>query len=159
MNSKGILTLTDKQLKLIEELGVFHEKSGIHPAAARILSLLMVSDKIELTFEEIYETLNLSKSATSNALNVLISTDKLENITKPGERRRYFRLRIKNLKEEIQKSLEGIHTLKLLLNKVVSLRTESTGEFNSSLEEVAQFLDFMHVELPRLFQKWETRNA
>jgi DNA-binding transcriptional ArsR family regulator len=159
MNSKTMLTLTDKQLKLIEELGVFYEKTGVHPAAARILSLLMVSDKIELTFEEIYETLNLSKSATSNALNVLINTDKLEYITKPGERRRYFRLRIKNLKEEIHKSLEGIYTFKLLLQKVVNLRTESTGDFNSSLEEVAQFLDFMHNELPRIFQKWESRTA
>ena len=159
MNSKTILTLTDKQLKLIEELGVFHEQNGVQPAAARILSLLLVSDKTELTFEEIYETLNLSKSATSNSLNFLINTEKLEYITRPGERKRYFRIKIRSLKEGIQKSLEGINAFNILLKKVVNLRTKSTGEFNSSLEEVAQFLDFIHTELPRLFQKWEARKA
>ena len=159
MISKAILPLTNKQLKLIEELGVFHEQNGVQPAAARILSLLLVSDKTELTFEEIYETLNLSKSATSNALNFLINTEKLEYITHPGERRRYFRIKIRSLKEGIQKSLEGINALNILLKKVVNLRTESTSEFNSSLEEVTQFLDFMHVELPRLFQKWEAQKA
>jgi hypothetical protein len=47
----------------------------------------------------------------------------------------------------------------MLLKKVVNLRTESTGEFNSSLEEVTQFLEFMQIELPRLFQKWEAQKA
>ena len=159
MNTKASIPLTDKQLKLIEELGVFHEQSGVQPAAARILSLLLVSDRIELSFEEIYETLNLSKSATSNALNSLISTQRLEYITKPGERKRYFRFKIRSLKEGIQKSLEGINAFNTLLKKVIALRTESTGEFNSDLDEVAQFLDFMQIELPRLFQKWETRKV
>src|SRR6187455_1480493 len=141
MNTKASIPLTDKQLKLIEELGVFHEQGGVQPAAARILSLLLVSDRIELSFEEIYETLNLSKSATSNALNFLIKTEKLEYITRPGERRRYFRFKIRSLKEGIQKSLEGIDAFNILLKKVVSLRTGSTGEFNSSLEDVTRFLD------------------
>src|SRR6187402_1614480 len=157
MKSTTILPLTDKQLKLIEELGVFQEQMGIQPAAARILSLLLVSDRTELTFEEIYETLNLSKSATSNALNFLINTEKLEYITKPGERRRYFRFKIKSLKEGIQKVLEGRNAFNLLLKQVVKLRPKSTGEFNSSLEEVTQFLDFMQTELPKLYQKWEAR--
>jgi hypothetical protein len=63
------------------------------------------------------------------------------------------------LKEGIQKSLEGISAFNILLKQVVILRTESTNEFNSSLEEVTQFLDFMHAELPRLFQKWESLKA
>ena len=74
MNSNIPIELADSKLKLVEELGVLHEQGGMQAAAARILSLLLVADQIELTFEEIYETLNLSKSATSNALNFLLST-------------------------------------------------------------------------------------
>src|SRR3954454_17436067 len=81
------IALTDNKLNLIEELGGLYEQGGMQPAAARILSLLLVSDQTELTFEEIYETLNLSKSATSNALNFLLSTGRVEYITHPGETR------------------------------------------------------------------------
>ncbi|HWJ26645.1 MAG TPA: hypothetical protein VNS32_08880 [Flavisolibacter sp.] len=149
--------LTDQKLKLIEELGVLHEQNGMQPAAARILSLLLVSDRTELTFEEIYETLNLSKSATSNALNFLLNTNKIEYITHSGERKRYFRFKMQSLKEGVQRSLTGIDSFNTLLKKVLDQRPVGTREFNSSLEEITQFLDFMKDELPLLFQKWEAR--
>jgi len=155
MNSRTSIQMTEKQLRLIEKLGVFYEKGGMQPAAARILALLLVSDNIELTFEEIYETLHLSKSATSNALNFLLNTDKLEYITQPGERRRYFRFKMRSLKEGVQKSLEGIAAYNILLKEVLAQRPESTEEFNASLEENSQFLEFIREELPKLFQKWE----
>ena len=101
MNSRSPVQMTEKQLRLIEKLGVFYEQQGLmQPAAARILALLLVSDSIELTFEEVYETLNLSKSATSNALNFLLNTEKVEYITQPGERRRYFRFKMRSFTQE-----------------------------------------------------------
>jgi DNA-binding transcriptional regulator GbsR (MarR family) len=151
------MELTDKKLRLIEEMGVLHEQGGMQPAAARILALLLVSDKTELTFEEIYETLKISKSATSNALNFLLSTDRVEYITNPGERRRYFRCKLKSLKDGVQKSLAGMEAYNTLLKKVLDQRPVGTREFNTNLEETTQFLDFLKEELPVLFQKWETR--
>jgi DNA-binding transcriptional regulator GbsR (MarR family) len=155
MNPRSAIVMTEKQLRLIEKLGVFYEKGGMQPAAARILALLLVSDNTELTFEEIYELLHLSKSATSNALNSLLNTERVEYITQPGERRRYFRFKMRSLKEGVQKSLEGITAYNVLLKEVLELRPENTGEFNASLEENSHFLDFIKDELPRLFQKWE----
>jgi DNA-binding transcriptional regulator GbsR (MarR family) len=151
------LELTHYKLKLIEELGVLHEK-GMQPAAARILALMLVSDQPELTFEDIHETLNLSKSATSNALNFLISTNKAEYITKPGERRRYFRCKLRSLNDGIQESLAGLDEYNNLLKKILAQRPAETKEFNASLEETTQFLDFIKSELPVLFQKWKSRN-
>ncbi len=149
--------LTDKKLRLIEELGVLYEQSGLQPAAARILALSIVSDKHELSFEEIHETLNISKSAASNAINFLLSTDRLEYTTNPGERKRYFRIKVNSLKDGIQKSLAGIETFNALLKQALEQRPEETKEFNASLAEITQFLDFLKMELPLLYQKWENR--
>jgi DNA-binding transcriptional regulator GbsR (MarR family) len=149
------IQLTDNKLKLIEELGVLYEQSGMQPAAARILSLLLISDQIELTFEEIYETLHLSKSATSNALNYLLSTARVEYITHPGERRRYFRCKLQSLKDGVQRSMTSIGAFNVILKKVLAQRPHSSKEFNASLEEITEFLDFMIAEIPALFQKWE----
>lgn len=153
------IELTEKKLKLIEELGVLVEQGGIQPAAARILSLLIVSDKTELTFEEIYETLNMSKSAASNAINFLISTDRVEYITQPGERRRYFRCKLKSIKDNVQKSLAGMDAVNIVLKKVLDQRPVGTKEFNTNLEELTQFMDFMKQELPVLIQKWEAQKS
>jgi len=155
MISNMPVELTDSKLKLVEELGVLHEQSGMQQAAARIISLLLVSDKTELTFEEIYDTLNLSKSATSNAINFLLSTGRVEYITHPGERRRYFRCKLQSLKEGVQKSLAGIGAYNAAFKKVLAQRPNGTKEFNRSLEEVTEFLDFIVTEIPALFQKWE----
>src|SRR5690349_20114474 len=122
MDSDKLTHLNDSKLKLIEELGVLHEQSGMQPAAARIISLLLVSDQTELTFEEIYETLNLSKSATSNAINFLLSTGRAEYVTHPGERRRYFRCKLQSMKEGVQKSLAGIDAYSAAFKKVLAQR-------------------------------------
>lgn len=150
------IQLSDKKLKLIEELGMYFEKSGTPPAAARIYGLLMISDQNELTFEEIYETLNISKSAASNGINLLIGTDRVVYITRPGERKRYFRCKVQSLSEGVQRSLNNMEVFNSLLKEVLVQRSEETKEFNKGLEEVVDYLDFMRMELPALFKKWES---
>lgn len=147
--------LSESKLKLIEELGIHNEKSGMQPAASRVFALLMISDQNELSFEEIYETLNISKSAGSNAINLLIDTHRVEYITRPGERKRYFRIKVISLKEGVQRSLGNLEVFNSLLKQVLAERTKETKVFNEGLAEVVGFLDFMKKELPLLFQKWE----
>ena len=148
------IELNDKKRKLIEELGVLHEGSGMQPAAARIMALLMISDEAELTFEEIYGTLNMSKSAVSNALNFLLSTDRIEYTTHSGERKRYFRVKLKSIRDGVTKFLEGMTIYNELLKRVLDSRPVRTREFNSNLEEMIQFNDFIRQELPGLVEKW-----
>src|SRR5690554_6025423 len=99
--------INQNQKELVEKAGIIYEKDGLQPAASRILALLMVADNPELTFDEIREALNLSKSATSTAINLLITINRIEYITNPGERKRYFRLKIGNWKENFMDKIEG----------------------------------------------------
>lgn len=152
-----VVKLSDQQLELIEEFGIHYEKSGMQPAASRIFALLMICDQNELSFEEIYETLNISKSAVSNAINLMITTQRLEYITRPGERKRYFRCKVKSLKDGVQRSLNNMGVFNDLLKEVLKQRPSETKTFNDNLKEVVDFLDFMNIELPLLFQKWENK--
>lgn len=148
------LKLNDKQLALIEKLGLFFE-SGLQPAPARIAALLLVSDRLELTFDEIREVLNLSKSATSNALNFLLSMERIEYITKPGDRKRYFRSNLSDWKENMKTKFLEFEKVNALMQEVLDQRPHSTKDFNQGLEEFINFLGFMHKEIPALFKKWE----
>lgn len=149
------MNLSEKQKEVIEKMGITQEKYGFQPAAARIMGLLYVSDSTELTFEQITETLKISKSATSNAINLLLQTRMIEYTTYLGDRKRYFRLKISNWRENFAKKIEEMTNLNLVLEEVLKVRTKETVAFNNSLEEFIDFLNFMNKQLPTLLQKWE----
>jgi DNA-binding transcriptional regulator GbsR (MarR family) len=147
--------VTQKQKELIERTGVFFERQGFSPAVARISSLMLVSDKLELTFEEIYETLNLSKSSASNAINFLLHTNKIEYMTKPGDRKRYFRAPLKGWETMLKERFQGFSPYVSYLQEIYDQRTKETKAFNADLKEVIEFIAFMSKELPSLFEKWQ----
>ena len=147
--------VTEKQLSLIERLGVFYEQEGFHPAGARVLALLLIADTNELTFDEIKDVLNISKSATSTAINLLITTKRVEYLTRPGERKRYFKATISNWKKHMKEKLEGITTINSLMQEIINQRPSSTKDFNNSLKELNSFMFFFQKEIPHLIERWK----
>jgi hypothetical protein len=47
-NMSNKISLRKRQVELIEESAILHEKAGMQPAMAKIISLLYVSDETEL---------------------------------------------------------------------------------------------------------------
>lgn len=152
------MLLTEKQKELIEKLGVFHEKAGIPPTEARVAALLMISDVTELTFDEIRETLQVSKSATSNAINTLLLTKRIDYITKPGDRKRYFRSNLINWKKNAKQTFDAILSISNIMKEILEVRNPDTIKFNNDLAEVIDFTDFLHEELSKIFLKWRHKN-
>lgn len=149
--------ITQAQKELVEKLGVFYEKSGMQPAACRVLALTIVSDQTELTFDEIMNTLGISKSAASGAINLLLTANRLEYITRPGDRKRYFRAKILNWKVDMLHNMSQMTSVGVLLKEINKQRPKSTKEFNSTLAEMISFLDFLNGEIPSLLKKWESK--
>lgn len=151
------MKLSEKQKVMVESVGISHEKAGMQPAAARIMGLLYVADKPELTFDEITECLQIAKSATSNALHLLLQADHIEYTTYLGDRKRYFRLKVSNWRGSFAKRIESMTDFNKILRQVLEVRTPDTSEFNNNLNELIDFLDFVNQELPGLLQKWENK--
>ncbi|HZJ36616.1 MAG TPA: winged helix-turn-helix domain-containing protein [Gillisia sp.] len=77
--------------ELVEKLGVNFEKlNKLAPVAARIFATLILTEKKGITFEELVEELNASKSTISTHLEHLQSLNKISYETRPGDRKRYF---------------------------------------------------------------------
>lgn len=156
---EATVSLDEDKRQLIEEVGVFMEKQGMQPAAARILGLLLVSEEPELSFDQIRNALQLSKSAVSNALNTLLTKKSIEYITKPGDRKRYFRDRVINWKEGMKENMEVVQQHSDLFKRVLKQRPGDTVEFNQKLKEVIDFMDFLAKRLPDLFEEWENKRS
>ncbi|MBD1396484.1 MarR family transcriptional regulator [Pontibacter sp. JH31] len=149
------MALSEKQRQLIEEIGIYHENNGFQPAVARVMGLLLVSNTPELSFDEISETLNISKSATSNALNMLLNTGHIEYTTFSGDRKRYFRIRSSNWRDHFAKKMEDLSVLNCLLKKVLEVRKRENPMYDQKLNDFISFLDYMKGELPRMIEEWE----
>ncbi len=149
------MNVTIAQKRLIEKLGVFFEGQGRTPAEARIIGLLLVADQLEMTLEEIQQTLSISKSAVNNAMNVLLLTQQVEYVTKPGDRKKYYRSKIEqwmsHVEQHVEKSLEG----RILLREALEQRTKSTKEFNVALKDIIDFMEFVQAHQLDLFAKWK----
>ncbi|MFD1185874.1 GbsR/MarR family transcriptional regulator, partial [Pontibacter rugosus] len=148
------MKLNEKQHALIERIGIFHERVGIQPVAGRIMGLLYVSDRPELSFDEIRETLGISKSATSNALNLLQQLNRIDYITFNGDRRRYFRLNLRRWRDSFANEIDSITDFSITLQEVVAMRPPETVEFNKDIVELAGFLKYLHAEIPLLLKRW-----
>lgn len=153
------IALKDEQIKLLEKAAVLFEKGNMQPAVAKILALLLVSDNPELTFDEIRETLEISKSATSMAVNQLLISKRIEYKTRLGDRKRYFRSRIMSWKDDMKEQTEGLRSAIDILQQINDQRPAETVEFNASLEKIIAFMEFMIEEMPDLYKRFERQYA
>ena len=154
-----MVKLRESQKQLIERLGVAHERNGFPPAEGRILSLLLVCDQTEQTFDEIQEALGLSKSAVSNGLNSLMKMGRVEYITRTGDRKRYFRMNVSSVPTEMKKKFSGLLEIKEIMKEVLAQRDPETVEFNQGVAEVIEFMDFMASEIPSMLERWKAHKG
>lgn len=148
-------TLTDKQRDLIERIGVLHDRIGFPPATSRVLGLLLVTQEPELTFDQIRETLGLSKSSTSAALNLLLQVGSIEYLTRPGDRKRYFRKSYKDWEASLLGRLEVLFSLREPLREALELRDGEPSEKDLAIVKMVEFLGFLESEIHDAYRRWE----
>jgi DNA-binding transcriptional regulator GbsR (MarR family) len=146
------VNLTDEQKQLLERLAVLYEQSGVPPAPAKILALLTVSDVTELSFDQIQDTLEISKSATSQALTQLQTFKQVEYVSRIGDRKRYFKLRTNNWLESIIEKFEHLRLTSEVYCEILKQRPSDTKDFNKALEMKAKLLRFAVDNLPGMLK-------
>lgn len=85
------LDLQTQKNQLVERIGVYIEnKDQLPPLAARIYATLTLTGNDGITFEQLVNDLNASKSTVCTHLNTLQANEMASYFTKPGDRKRYF---------------------------------------------------------------------
>lgn len=140
----------------VEQMGVFFERSGFAPMAGRIFAYLLVCDPPHRDFFAIQEFLKASKSAVSNALNVLITEGLVDYITFSGDRRRYFRINTSGWLSSLKNKLRRVSVLGELLNDVLEERCNTNcPAFNLELKKIIFFQSYLSQGIEQLIVDWE----
>ncbi|WP_339625762.1 transcriptional regulator [uncultured Maribacter sp.] len=117
--------------KLIEELGVhFETEYDIPPLAARIFANLVLTEEDGLTFEDCLLKRGASKSSISTSLNLLLQMDFVKYFTKPGDRKRYFKVAEKNtfFIKKLNRSLNQLERESDMIDKITSYNKQYRPE-------------------------------
>ncbi|HLS10706.1 MAG TPA: hypothetical protein VK050_00935 [Flavobacteriaceae bacterium] len=117
--------------KAVESIGLHIEKrTQIAPLAARIQALMILSSDKGMSFDEIVDFTQASKSSISSNLNLLLQMKSMEYYTIPGDRKRYFRSSKDYLFLRLEKYLE-------MVNEEIQV-TKQINEFNKKHHEVSE---------------------
>lgn len=146
--------LTHDQHDLIERFGVLHDQLGHSPATGRIIGLLLVSPRPELTFDEIRESLSLSKSSTSAGLNLLLNIGSVTYSTHPGERKRYFSKNYEDWERALLQRMDTFLALKDLLREAHDLKTDGPVAPGPEIPRMIDFLEFIRGSVHQAHRKW-----
>ncbi len=130
--------------QVIERLGVVMEKMEIPPVHARIFVLLLMVNPPYMSFEEIQEYLQVSKSSVSKYINSMLENGTLDYKTFSGDRKRYFFL---NYDKLLNKILTGASKFTIISNLMENCLVERekivSPDKNQQLCELAEFFKFM----------------
>lgn len=144
----------------VEEIGIFYESTGLTPMEARVFALLLLSDPPEQDFYAIQDFLHASKSTVSNALKRLINEGRIDYITRPGDRKRYFRISPQRWLSEMQSRIGNMSPTVDVMRKVIEIRSDAdTPAFNEELCSILRYLEYLNEELPQVVANWDPEDG
>lgn len=146
----------DKQRELIEIMGRISCRGGGTSLAGRIIGLLSFLDQEEFTFEEIVERLKISKSSVSTTINHLMESDKIEYITYPGDRKRYFRIKVNTPKNFIQALRQHVDRIEKVHRAAFELKKDKNSRTAKNIEDMLRSLEFWKTQMDNYEKQFVT---
>lgn len=146
-----------KQRELIEDIGRYFEKEGFQPIAGRILGLLMVMDKERYTFDEITEELQISKSSASNALKNLEIRGNIEYVTLPGDRKRYFQVKLQDTSRFMDEMQDKVKNMLSFFHYILELKADKNSRNSVFLKKTSDYLEYLLEQLSISIERYKDK--
>lgn len=148
------MNIQKEKEELIEMFGIhFETLYHLPPLASRILGTLIIDCcRQGLTFEELVERMNASKSSVSTNLNLLQKLGKINYYTVSGDRKKYFKPA--PFSERLSNYIRILEFEKQIIEKMLSYRekTASCDEEKNNLEHTKAYKEHV-LEIEELLQK------
>lgn len=150
------------KIELIEDFSSYFENIyNFPPLTSKIYSYLILDTKREgITFDELVETFNASKSSVSNSLNFLSQLNYVEYFSKIDHRKRFYRVAPESMLVRLKRVSTILQHEKQLTCKFMNYLSESSedGEANRVLksEIYIKHLDSSIAQLENTIKKLES---
>jgi DNA-binding transcriptional regulator GbsR (MarR family) len=142
-----------EQERYVEDFGLFFEPYGSR-IMGRVLGVLFVSDPPERSAEELINLLKSSQGSISQATRALERLGWIQRLTRPGDRRAYFRVRPGAWQETARQSILGIARFREMAERALDLQDSKDPEARRALEKMRDFYVYWEKEMIALLERW-----
>jgi hypothetical protein len=104
----------------VEDLGALGPEVGIPRSMMRVTAWMIVCHPPEQSAQEIQDALRLSAAAVSGATRQLITAGMLERVSRPGERRLYYRLASGSWDAPLEAKLRALTRLRQVADRGIT---------------------------------------
>ena len=146
--------LEAEKLAYIEEMGIAIEGLGLPRMAGRVLGALLIADPPEQSAEDLAETLQASRGSISTTTRLLEMPGLIERVSKPGDRRVYYRNRPDAWYQATRREAAALGQMRELADKALDLLEGAPDEVRQGAEDMREFYAFWEREMPAVLDHW-----
>ena len=150
--------ITPRQQRFIDDFASLWERFAASPAQGRVLALLYIADEPELTAAGIAETLGISRGSVSQITRQLVMFRLVQRISRPGDRRDWFRVASNPFGEAARAERAQIGTFIDVLRRGLAIHDTSPPERRRALGNSIGFLEDYDAVLGGFLESWKPRS-
>lgn len=136
------MQLEEKRRQLIERLGQHLEQiKNVPPLAGRIIATLILRGQKGITFDQLVNDLEASKSTISNHLNHLEAVGSIQYFTICGDRKKYYTIAPGYIERKIQQLEKEWATEMKLIQEVLDFKAHFNASTDSNEEQLSLAFD------------------
>jgi DNA-binding transcriptional regulator GbsR (MarR family) len=148
-------SVTAAELQYVEEVALGFERQGLFRMAGRVLGWLLICDPPEQTFNQLAEVLQASKGSISAAMKFLVPSGLVERISRPGDRRDYYRCRPGAWAELARDQSRLYDEFRKLAQRGLELLADAPAARRERLQDMHDFYAWLEAEMPALWARWQ----
>jgi len=152
------MNLTQHQHDFIDDFGALWEQFAANPSQGRVLALLYIADEPELSANDIADALGISRGSVSHHTRQLAMFRIIQRVSKPGDRRDYFRVASNPFGEAARLERAQLGTFINLFERGLNLHNTSPPERQRALVNSIAFLRDYDAALGEFLENWKPRN-
>lgn len=147
--------MNDDRSSFAEDLGLLLSGFGLARMVGRVLGILLISDPPERTAEDLADALRASRGSISSSTRALISMGLVQRVSKPGERRDYFRVKSGGWDQMMRREMDSVTTLREIAERGLRILESDDPKARRNLEEMRDVYAYWERKLPGILNQWE----
>ena len=120
--------------------------------AGRLFAVLLLSEKSQLSAEELSSMLHASRGSISNTTRMLIQLRLLKRVSVHGDRRQYYQL--SNPTALLETGSASIQHFRALLDRAMENSPEESVHARQRIGQYQQLYEFFHTEYASILKRW-----
>lgn len=140
----------------IEDFGLLFEKMGLTRMAGRVYGLLLLAQNERLSFQDIVDKLQASKSSISVTLKTLEQIGFIRSVSVPGDRKTYFSMLVPmNWMSLIDQKRLIFRMMIIHYKNALKFRNDSNDRTSKWLSETISFYEWLDKRMDGMMGEWE----